>query len=42
MNVYSPRIEIIGTYLLDDLLQGPFLFHIQLGNQRLLLLPYIG
>ena len=38
----SPRIEIVGTYLLNDLLQGPFFFHIQLGDQRLLLLPYIG
>ena len=40
--MYSPGIEIVGAYLLDDLLQGPFIFHVQLRDQRLLLLPYLG
>lgn len=40
--VHSPGIEVVGADLFDDLLQGPFIFHIQLGDQRLLLLPYLG
>lgn len=42
MRSNSPGIEIIGTNLLDDLLERPFLLHVQLGNQGFLLFPNIG
>lgn len=37
----SPRVEVVGTNLLDDLLERPFFIFVEFGNQCPLLLPDI-